>query len=38
MREGIQERGVCGEDMRGVEEGGGFAVDAGAGAQDGRVK
>lgn len=38
MREGSQKRGVCGEDVRGVEEGGGFAVDASAGAQDGRVE
>lgn len=38
MRERGQQRGVRGEDVRGVEEGGRFAVDADAGAQDGWVE
>lgn len=38
MGEGGEERGVGGEDVRGVEEGGRFAVDAGAGAEDGWVE
>lgn len=38
MREGGQERGVGGEDVRGVEEGRGFVVNAGASAQESGVE